>query len=128
MNKAVDTLEDALNHYIALQEAQLEAFRNDEHPDIARHHFERNRAFENLKNELTNLLHALNNKRTEDTSREEACRDKLSQIMERDRILTEEVAAYRERLQAQLSRFQHGKRAIQGYGGRPSGTAASRNR
>ncbi len=117
MSTMREPLEKSFADYEEMQARHLLSYAGELKPDIGRDTFERDRVFENLKNELTNMMHGINKKNTDenrgDISR--SCRERIESILDQEKILMERLVQYREGLIRHLGKMGHGKRALKGY-------------
>lgn len=112
-----EPLEKSFADYEEMQSRHILSYTTDLKPDIGRQTFERDRVFENLKNELTNVLHRINKNNTDENRAAVAfsCKERIQSILDQDKILMERLIQYRESLIRHLGRMEHGKRALKGY-------------
>ncbi|ACN16749.1 hypothetical protein HRM2_36910 [Desulforapulum autotrophicum HRM2] len=114
-------LEQRLNHLESLQERQMLILGNGaailEKNRIKEIAFERNQAFENLRNELSAIsgkVKALRHPAFE------GCRHQVARILERDKILTQMIKDRRDELSIKMTTIQKGRRTLRGYQGSPN--------
>lgn len=103
--------------YEEMQTRHIRSYAEDLNPDIEKQNFERDKIFENLKNDLTNVLHMINNKNTDNNRTEvaHACQERIQSLLDQDRLLMDRLIHYREGLIRHLKKMGHGKRALKGY-------------
>lgn len=105
----------AFEHYETVQETHLKSFDIMKHPDVGKQNFERSRAFEELKNQLTIMLNEIKMKENNASQNAFICRSRLSLIMEKDDVLAERLKVYRNKLKQYLKQLRQGKNALSGY-------------
>lgn len=110
-------LEQSFADYEEMQSRHIRSYTEELKPDIGKQNFERDKIFENLKNDLTNMLQVINNKHTDDNRTEVAlaCRERIKSLLDQDRILLDRLTHYRDGLIRHLGKLDQGKRALKGY-------------
>ncbi len=123
MNLIPEDLLLSFEQYDAMQEAHLKSIETESLPDMEKYNFERARAFEDLKNQLSIMLKNIRKEGENALEIAQACQDRLASIIERDDLLTRRIGKYRDDLEQHLQQMRQGKKALQGYG--RSGSAHS---
>jgi len=111
-------LKISFDQYDAMQAEHIRAVKAhlDAPPDLARQNFERSRAFENLRVQLSSVMKKIEKNRDDDAVRMgEACQERLGAIQAQDSRLKKDIEAYRDLLKQQKCHMIQGKKALQGY-------------
>ncbi|MBI9087704.1 MAG: hypothetical protein JEZ12_00645 [Desulfobacterium sp.] len=106
----LEKIETVFDRYKTLQEKHIQALGEDQ-TDTARLLFERNRAFEDLKNCLSAIP---------GVSMSDACKRRMSEILEKDKILADTIKMRQHELSRVITNSQKGKKALKGYQGLPN--------
>lgn len=116
MNLLPKDLLTSFEQYDAMQEAHLKSLETEGHPDLNKYNFERSRAFEDLKNQLSLVLKRIQKEEGDALQIALACQGRLASIIERDDLLARRIGKYRDNLGQILKQLDLGKKALQGYG------------
>jgi hypothetical protein len=116
MDRFPEGLSASFEQYKATQEAFLKSFETENHLDLEKYNFERSKAFEYLKNQLTIMLKRIRGNKNDAHRFSQACQERLASIMEKDKVLANEISKYREQLAQNLKPLLKGKKALAGYG------------
>ena len=101
------TLETVLDRFKTLQEKHFKALEKDK-LDTESLLFERDRAFEDLRNHLSAIP---------GISMPETCKQQVSDILEKDKMLTDKIKHRQHELSKAITNGQKGKKALKGYQG-----------
>ena len=117
MVKKLKKLDSSFENYEKMQNRHIKSFSNELRPDLEKQNFERTNNFENLKNDLTNMLYVINNHDQDDETLEitQDCRDRIESILTHDEILIKRLNDYRNELAKHLRKMGHGKKAMKSY-------------
>lgn len=119
-NKLPEQLEQAFRLYETLQQRHIASIR-EKRPDFNVLFFQRQQAFEALKNNLNDLrrrrIGSGNGHKSQGIIA--LCRSKLTTIVKTDRTLIRMIGEYRQQLGERLKKMRHGKKALSGYSGYP---------
>ena len=116
MDRLPEGLSASFEQYKATQEAILKSFETESHLDLEKYNFERSKAFEYLKNQLTIMLKRVRGNKNDAHRFSQVCQERLASIMEKDKVLVNEISKYREQLAQNLKLLGKGKTALAGYG------------
>jgi exonuclease VII large subunit len=118
-----DDLEYSFDRYASLQKNHLEEMQQTTEPDFDTLFFHRKQAFESLKNRLQEW-HRRTYHRNDRNIRDirAACRTRLTEIVKTDRTLIQMMETFRNDLGQRLTRMRHGKKALNGYAQKSTGT------
>lgn len=111
-------LETSFDQYDAMQADHIRAVKahHEAPPDLVKHNFERSRAFENLRVQLSSVLNKIERNRDDNAvEMGVACQDRLAAIQAQDKELKNHIEAYRDMLKKQKCHMIQGKKALQGY-------------
>lgn len=117
-------LSASFEQYKATQEAFLKSFETENLPDFEKYNFERSKAFECLKNQLTIMLKRICGNKNDAHRFSQACQERLASIMGKDKVLANEISKYREQLVQNRKSLLKGKKVVKEYGRLSSTTSA----
>ena len=117
MTDTIKNLKKSFDEYEDMQARHIRSFTSEGKPNIGQHHFERDQRFNNLRNDLTKVMHQINNNTTDDDRLNvaEGVRDRIQSVLDQDKILINRLSQYRKELIRHMGRMGHGKRALKGY-------------
>ena len=107
MAETIEKIETIFDRFKTLQESHIQSLEKDE-PDTKRLLFERERAFENLRNDLSAIP---------GVSLSESCKRQVSEILKKDQMLAEKIKIRQHELSKSINNGQKGKKALKGYQG-----------
>ncbi len=113
-------LEVVFFKYEEMQHVHLKLLEDGQIPDMNKMTFERNMAFEELKNKLSETIRTINKEDYEDPAGMDvamACKYRLSSIMKQDSLLSDCISKYKGDVQETLKNMKKGKKALHGYQG-----------
>jgi hypothetical protein len=105
--KTLEKMETVFIRYKKLQESHIQALGEDQ-TDTKRLLFERDRAFEDLRNYLSAIP---------GVSMSDACKRQVSDILEKDKILADKIRMRQHELSKAITNGKKGKKALKGYQG-----------
>ncbi len=110
LNLAFERFEaiQAAHFHVSMEKTGLGGF--------ARANFERNQAFEELKQHLNAFLKSLDLDQTNDRPNAGICLERIAAILEKDQALTAALTGRRLQLSEQLKQLRRGRQALAGYG------------
>ena len=109
-------LELCFTEYEELQNVHLFVMKNEPMPDLVRMTEERDKAFDELKQNLNTFVQNAGSRVGTDSLPVLAeYEGRLTAIMDVSEELSKAILKYRETLQANLSKMQQGKAALRGY-------------
>jgi exonuclease VII large subunit len=118
-----DELEHSLDRYASLQKNHLEEMQQTTEPDFDTLFFHRKQAFESLKNRLQEWHRRTSHRNDRKVCDIRAvCRARLTEIVKTDRALIQMMETLRNQLGQRLTRMRHGKKALNGYAQKSTGT------
>lgn len=112
-----DKLDAAFTRFEQMQEAHFKWVEEGKNPDFRKLVFERNHAFEELKNVLNECFRWIKNSKGKQESGLAAdWRNRLEIVLKKEQQLSQKMASYRVFLADVLKNMRQGKKALTGYG------------
>ncbi len=109
-----ESLKKAIEDYETMQEEHLHEYDENPDPDYIKRNFERSKAFEELKNQVSANFNDL--KDGKDSEKKKMFMEIMTKLVEQNKVLLKRAVQYRIVMEQKIKHLGHGKRALKGYG------------